>query len=486
MLHIIFFGGNGRRPDVKASTANSSGIVEAAPEQPSGANTWAARGPLAVLCAVLAGLSERSDSGKAHAGDATDSSASHLISSTKSSEKWPLYLHSPTCPCSTQQPPLPEVMERLQQQLSEQEQQQQLLHLLVPLLVARSRTFALCCLWKTTRRPRRLASFLGCMQRAMRHAPPCSLPPQIYCSAVRATSRDASREAVKSSLVAHTNSNSAGRLASPFMTPGVLPQKASPHWETLDCLNKCGQLRDPSTGAASDSGVSIRSCRMQRLTPSPEAQSGEGQHWKTVLKPARQDKCQTCALKRHGRVNASLNARRRFSSSSSSTESETFNILDKPVMKDSQIARRIPEDTKYYRSEVPHGWSTCKNFNVSKPEPQQQGSSRERAALCQQGLKDGSTDAASQRATPVVPKGPWDNHADGQQLLQQGNLQQQDPALHCVSTDSSTAPSLTAGELKGGNSRPASALIGVPPDSPSTLVQHFRADVAALLYIGHL
>lgn len=261
VLHVIVFGGNGRQKHGK-TIVKAKVLPEEDCEEISNRSRWATRGPLAVLCALLSLLphDDEQNMNENYGSRCLPSSEDEILSHSC----LPQYLHHPNCPQSEIQSHLPRAFENLKRQLLNEAEHLSLFQLLVPMLLVHSRTFALCCLWKATRRPRRLASFLTCMQRAMQHAPPCKTPPQVYCFPSWTPSVSRANSSHFTSRQAHCEDPNMG-----FHSPSEGHPTANARANPAEGIQRLGiesrLLRASPTVTNSDEGLSIKSCRL--LTP---------------------------------------------------------------------------------------------------------------------------------------------------------------------------------------------------------------------------
>lgn len=261
LLHVIIFGGNGRQKHGK-TIVKAKVLPEEDCEETPNRGRWATRGPLAVLCALLSLLPHDDDQNinETYGSRCLPLSEGEILSHSC----LPQYLHHPNCPQSEIQSHLPRAFENLKRQILNEEEHLSLFQLLVPMLLVHSRTFALCCLWKATLRPRRLASFLTCMQRAMQHAPPCKTPPQVYCFSSCTPSGSRANASHFTSGQAHYEDP---KMA--FRSPSEYHPTASAMANPAEGIQRLGiesrLLRASPTVTNSDEGFSIKSCRL--LTP---------------------------------------------------------------------------------------------------------------------------------------------------------------------------------------------------------------------------
>lgn len=456
MLHVIFFCGNRRRACATASAGPSPAGAEGGHAAPSDMNRWAARGPLALLCTVLWGLSEEDTRGGAQPVSAEGPPACPPRTSRNENADWPLYLHSPSCCHAVQQPSLPHQLEHLQQQLLHQQGQQLLLHLLVPLLLARSRTFAMCCLWKTTRRPRRLAAFLECMQHAMGHAPPCKLPPKICYSAIGSCSN---RDALESASVVGINRDLTQRLRSTTVRSYSRQHGRVSPWGFSSCTTRWQQPRDCSSAAESDSGHSIRSCRMLQPTSSLKSQSNKRQRRKCRSRLAFPSSSPRWPLK--GRVRAGTFRPTMCLFPGSNTHARLRNV----IQNGEEPAREEPErsssaNTATYRWNQAHH-ATAPRASTASPYQRQRKDPLTQLEGCHPccASEDPSAahDDAGQRAPKMAPPAtPIEETLAKDSLrrpvLEQQQLRQEEQPFHCPSAGSSTAASLAGVEPRSGSS----------------------------------
>ncbi|KAL8425532.1 hypothetical protein Efla_006767 [Eimeria flavescens] len=259
VLHVVFFCGYTKR---HLSCAPSPAEEDEKLEGAQDADCWATRGPLSLLCALLGGLFD---------DKSTSERPAKLPHMTQHSEKakesvdGPLYMHSEHCTCAGRNPQLPQAIESLQGQLLSHEHHKQLLHLVAPLLLFRSRTFVLCYLWRTTRNSKRVAAFLDCMQRAMQHAPSFDLSPEF-----RALDRASTCQANNQNRIHSTacGSSSQELAYNPF-------QDVTPSANSSSGSQTEGEVKEGSPAGESDSALSIRSCRMLSSGSTPQMQSGK-------------------------------------------------------------------------------------------------------------------------------------------------------------------------------------------------------------------
>ena len=283
MLHVINFSGKGKQLH-RSSTSSGPATLDEGQEHGTDERGWATRGPLAILCALLSGLSSAAENTRIHHNKRPGTSP--FKDSVAQNIRWPPYLHHPRCPQAQQQPPLPPLLKNLQQQLLGQEGQTVLFHLLVPMLLAHSRTFALCCLWKATQRPRRLAAFLTCMQRAMHHAPVCK-PPQ-------------RSKSVSSGLCMRSHTR-----ISPIPSPGSYGENV----QVRHCHSPAIQINDGGFAALKDEPPSSTKCTLPSVTsPKPVSTSGESIRSCRMLQSARRTRTKQRRQQQYRNIAALLNA----------------------------------------------------------------------------------------------------------------------------------------------------------------------------------